>query len=184
MYNKNGSICVIAGRPGAGKTIWATEETLSYLRDKNNIVVYIGYRTERERLVRLVNERFGDSEHGQLIHAGYDHAGQAIGQAIDIANADAPLPEGMSHDQPEDSSSSRLVFVIYDQCRFDIFPGRRDLLEAAAKAGVRVCVLCQVFSQVDKNDIDWLTQNCTSYIISKTRPPRLATRNEIEFVYR
>lgn len=45
-------INVIAGRPGAGKTIWACNEAASLASDPNNTVVYIGHMKEFERIVR------------------------------------------------------------------------------------------------------------------------------------
>ena len=72
-----------------------------------------------------------------------------------------------------------MVFLFSDPCRHDISRGRRELLEAAAKAGVHVYVLCQKFSQVDRNDINWLNEQCSVYIISKHREPRPATDEEI-----
>ena len=84
----------------------------------------------------------------------------------------------------EAQSRKPMVFLFYDQCRHDIFNGRRELLKAAAKAGVHVYVLCQRFSQVDRNDIDWLNEQCSAYIISKHREPRPATDEEIRDKFR
>ena len=52
------------------------------------------------------------------------------------------------------------------------------------KAGVHVHVLCQKFSQVDRNDVDWLNEFCSPYIISKMRDPRPATAEEINEKFR
>lgn len=113
--NIDNRISVIAGRPGAGKTLWAAREAIDCLRDPNN--------------------------------------------------------------RP-------MVFLFYDQCRHDIFNGRRELLKAAMKAGVHVHVLCQKFSQADRNDVDWLNKFCSPYIISKMRDPRPATAEEINEKFR
>ena len=43
-------ISVIAGRPGAGKTRWAAREVVETLRDVNNVVIYIGFDREFERI--------------------------------------------------------------------------------------------------------------------------------------
>lgn len=54
----------------------------------------------------------------------------------------------------------------------------------AARAGVHVNVLCQIFSQIDRGDINWLNEYCTPFVISKSREPRLATQEEIQEKYR
>lgn len=77
-----------------------------------------------------------------------------------------------------------MVFLFYDQCRHDIFNGRRELLRAAAKAGVHVYVLCQKFSQIDRNDVTWLNTYCNPYVVSKMRDPRPATDEEISEKFR
>ena len=66
----------------------------------------------------------------------------------------------------------------------DRAPNDRELLKAAMKAGVHVHVLCQKFSQVDRNDVDWLNEFCSPYIISKMRDPRPATAEEINKKFR
>ena len=44
--NIDNHINVVAGRPGAGKTLWAAREVVDCLRDENNIVLYIGFDQE------------------------------------------------------------------------------------------------------------------------------------------
>ena len=166
---------VIAGRPGAGKTSWACKEAARLAQDPNNIIFYIGHRQEFEKNVRLAG-----ADKCNLFFAHMTHAGELIGRAIDSANAEIGLFSGMDLDN---EPNERVVYLFYDQCRFDLFPGRRDLLDAAAKAGVIVYVLCQVYSQVSKGDEEWLTQNCNCFVISKSRPPRIATKEEISEKY-
>ena len=128
--------------------------------------------------------KYGNAPHGRLLFALQDGAGEAIGKSVDLANFQA---QGFAMADPEsEEAQSRkpMVFLFYDQCRHDIFNGRRELLKAAAKAGVHVYVLCQRFSQVDRNDIDWLNEQCSAYIISKHREPRPATDEEIRDKFR
>ena len=79
-------ISVIAGRPGAGKTRWAAREVVETLRDVNNVVIYIGFDREFERICRMVSDTYGSKPHGKLLFALQDGAGEAIGKAVDIAN--------------------------------------------------------------------------------------------------
>ena len=74
-------INVIAGRPGAGKTIWACNEAASLASDPNNTVVYIGHMEEFERIVRKAG-----ADKKNLFFARLSNAGEAIGRAIDLAN--------------------------------------------------------------------------------------------------
>ena len=48
--NIDNHINVVAGRPGAGKTLWAAREVVDCLRDENNIVLYIGFDQEFDRI--------------------------------------------------------------------------------------------------------------------------------------
>ena len=48
--NVDNNISVIAGRPGAGKTLWAAREAVDCLRDPNNVVFYIGFDQEFDRI--------------------------------------------------------------------------------------------------------------------------------------
>lgn len=170
-------INVIAGRPGAGKTIWACNEAASLASDPNNTVVYIGHMKEFERIVRKAG-----ADKKNLFFARLSNAGEAIGRAIDLANTYSGVFNGMTLDTDQDDC--KMVFLFYDQCRYDLFNGRRDILEAAAKAGVKVYMLCQVFDQVDKGDAGWSKLNCNCYVISKSRAPREATEKEIDVKYR
>ena len=182
--NIDNHINVVAGRPGAGKTLWAAREVVDCLRDENNIVLYIGFDQEFDRICRMVRAKYGNAPHGRLLFALQDGAGEAIGKSVDLAHFQA---QGFAMADPEsEEAQSRkpMVFLFYDQCRHDIFNGRRELLKAAAKAGVHVYVLCQRFSQVDRNDIDWLNEQCSAYIISKHREPRQATDEEIRDKFR
>jgi hypothetical protein len=56
-------ISVIAGRPGAGKTRWAAREVVETLRDVNNVVIYIGFDREFERICRMVSDTYGSKPH-------------------------------------------------------------------------------------------------------------------------
>ena len=160
----------------------------------NNIVIYIGFDREFERICRMVSDTYGSKPHGKLLFALQDGAGEAIGKAVDIANNGESRMFLGNEDDNEYQNNRRMVFVFYDQCRHDIFNGRRDLLRvrrglaallrAAARAGVHVNVLCQIFSQIDRGDINWLNEYCTPFVISKSREPRLATQEEIQEKYR
>lgn len=141
-------ISVIAGRPGAGKTRWAAREVVETLRDVNNVVIYIGFDREFERICRMVSDTYGSKPHGKLLFALQDGAGEAIGKAVDIANNGEPRMYLGNEDDDEYQNNRRMVFVFYDQCRHDIFNGRRDLLRAAARAGVHVNVLCQISARL------------------------------------
>ena len=175
--NIDNRINVVAGRPGAGKTLWAAREVVDCLRDENNIILYIGFDQEFARICRM-------APHGRLLFALQDSAGEAIGKSVDLANFQAQCLVMADPESKEAQSRKPMVFLFYDQCRHDIFNGRRELLKAAAKAGVHVYVLCQRFSQVDRNDIDWLNEQCSAYIISKHREPRAATDEEIRDKFR
>ena len=160
--NIDNHINVVAGRPGAGKTLWAAREVVDCLRDENNIVLYIGFDQEFDRICRMVRAKYCNAPHGRLLFALQDGAGEAIGKSVDLANFQA---QGFAMADPEsEEAQSRkpMVFLFYDQCSNDIFNGRRELLKAAAKAGVHVYVLCQRFSQVDRYDIDWLNEQCSA----------------------
>lgn len=168
-------IQVIAGRPGAGKTSWVSQEITALAKDKNNIIIFIGREEEYEQIVQ--GHELDDS-HRQCF--GPQYAGMAIGRAIDLANE-------LVHEPKPDETATRIdpmIYLFYDQCRCDIFRGFRDILEAAAKAGVRVCVTCQTFDQVDKGNVAWLKEHCRCMIVSKHRPPRDALPQEIEDKYR
>ena len=62
--NIDNRINIVAGRPGAGKTLWAAREVVDCLRDENNIVLYIGFDQEFDRICRMVRAKYGLS----LIH--------------------------------------------------------------------------------------------------------------------
>lgn len=66
-------ISVIAGRPGAGKTRWAAREVVETLRDVNNVVIYIGFDREFERICRMVSDTYGQqtSRQAPLCTAGW-----------------------------------------------------------------------------------------------------------------
>lgn len=169
-------INVVVGRPGSGKTSWACQEAITLAADVNNIVIYIGRQQELER---IVSER-EYARRGNLRFAGIPNAGAAIGSAIDLANA----VEDENGQYDSDKAPHQMVYLFYDQCRCDAFHGRRDILEAAAKAGVIVYVICQSFEQVDKGDVEWLNKNCRCMVISKGRPPRNALPDEMMSKYR
>ena len=157
MKNK---IKVIAGRPGAGKTIQVEKEISHLLTDPNNLVFYIG-NNEPHNIPDELRDR--------LQYWGYAAASQAIGASIDCAYR---------------AGENQRVYVYFEQCRFSMRSGRRDLLVAAAKAGVDITVVVQAFRQVDKGDTNWLIENCECMIVSKRRPPRMATTEEIYETYR
>ena len=76
--NVDNNISVIAGRPGAGKTLWAAREAVDCLRDPNNVVFYIGFDQEFDRICRMVRSKYGANPHGRLLFALQDGAGEAI----------------------------------------------------------------------------------------------------------
>lgn len=164
MYNP---INVYAGRPGAGKTIWARHEIKHLLTDPNNTVFYIGYPRE---FVQITNENANAP--GKVYFAEDTAASEVIGRAIDLANNSHCGFEGK--DTEEVQATRKQVYLFFDQCRYMMYPGLRDLLVAASKAGIIVNVFCQYYHQVDKGDKNWLTENCMCFVISKTRAPRLA----------
>lgn len=167
------AINLYAGRPGAGKTQWAREEIEMQLSDKNNLVVYIGCPQDAARVLSAAHRH-----PGQLRVANMMNAAEAIGYGVDAANRFAAC----ATDDPEAEQAQ--VTIYFDHCRNSVFYGYRDLLVAAAKAGVTVHVLCQNFQQVDKGDMDWLVQNCNCNIIAKGRAPRPASKEEIKTIYR
>lgn len=154
------TINIIAGRPGAGKTVFVKNEIEGLTKESNNLVVYIGHQKDFGEVLDHANNFLQGTE---------QEFGQLIGWAIDRVN---------------NADENTRVFVFHDQCRFEMIPGRRDMLVAAAKAGVIVTVLCQRYCQVSRNDDEWLSSNCTCQIISKRRPPRLATEDEMFNLYR
>ncbi len=87
--NIDNHINVVAGRPGAGKTLWAAREVVDCLRDENNIVLYIGFDQEFDRICRMVRAKYGNAPHGRLLFALQDGAGEAIGKSVDLANFQA-----------------------------------------------------------------------------------------------
>ena len=62
--NIDNHINVVAGRPGAGKTLWAAREVVDCLRDENNIVLYIGFDQEFDRICRMVRAKYGNAPDG------------------------------------------------------------------------------------------------------------------------
>lgn len=171
-------IKVVAGRPGSGKTIWACNEAATLAADPNNTVIYIGHQEEFGRIVRTLSQEHPTN----LFFARLPNAAEAIGRAIDLANAFNGTFKDMKLD--EEQTDRKMVYLFYDQCRYDLFRGRRDILEAAAKAGVFIYVICQVYSQVDKGDLQWLHDYCDCMVISKGRSPRDALPEEITGKYR
>ena len=99
----------------------------------------------------------------------FSHASTGIGWAIDTVNA---------------IGLNGKVRLYYDQNRFSMPHHTREMLVAAGMAGVDVTVTVQKFDQIDEGDITWLTTMCYSYIVSKHRPPRPATDEEVETKYR
>ena len=87
--NIDNRINVVAGRPGAGKTLWAAREVVDCLRDENNIILYIGFDQEFARICRMVRTKYGNAPHGRLLFALQDSAGEAIGKSVDLANFQA-----------------------------------------------------------------------------------------------
>mgnify|MGYP006878141531 FL=1 len=173
-------INVIAGRAGAGKTYYIEQEIGEKIKDPNKIVVLID-RQPPEKYMRMpdvagdVESVFGqrDIMHEMLpqnlIYYDYAHAAEGIGKAIDAATAmDQSIP----------------VYLYYDQARYMMPVYIRDMLVAAGRAGVEVTVVAQLFSQVDREDSNWLKTHCYADVISKHRPPRRATLEEINEVYR
>lgn len=165
-------INVIAGRPGAGKTLWACREAARAAEDINNTVIYIGHQEEFDRVLRL------SSHHENIFFAKPVGATNAIQMATERA-----LATKNSGEDVEAQNNRKIVYLFYDQCRYDMFPGRREALEAAANAGVIVYVMCQVYAQIDKNDLNWLMQKCNCFVVSKGREPRPATEEEIKEKY-
>lgn len=147
---------VIAGRPGAGKTIYVRNEIEDLLRDKERIVILIDCKYP---------EYLADTNYGNFLFFDFAHAGTGIGKAMDIANYGLP------------------VYLFYDQNRYEMKPYIRDSLVLASKSGVNVNVTVQRFRQVDGGDKQWLRKNCYTYIISKRRAPRTALENEINETY-
>ena len=78
--NIDNRINIVTGRPGAGKTLWAAREVVDCLRDENNIVLYIGFDQEFDRICRMVRAKYGNAPHGRLLFALQDGAGEAIGR--------------------------------------------------------------------------------------------------------
>lgn len=171
-------INVIVGRPGSGKTLWACNEAATLAAEPNNIVIYIGHQEEFGRIIRKLKQEHASN----LKFARLSNAAEAIGRAIDLANSFNGVFENMQMD--EEQATHKMVYLFYDQCRYDLFYGMRDILEAAAKAGVHIYVVCQVYSQVDKGDSKWLRDKCDCMVIAKGRPPRRALPEEITKKYR
>lgn len=170
------TINVYAGRPGAGKTIWARNEIMHLLTDPNNIVFYIGFRREIESIDSGIQNAAGE------MHFADDAtASQAIDCAISLANAAAQ--NGSSNMSEEEQATRKQIYIFYDQCRYMIDPFIREKLLAAVKAGAQVNILCQYYHQVDTNDKAWLIDNCTCFVISKTRAPRLADEKDLLTAY-
>ena len=173
-------INVIAGRAGSGKTYYIEQEIGEKIKDSNKIVVLID-RQPPEKYMHMpdvsgeVESIFGqrDIMHEMLpqnlMYYDYSHAAEGIGKAIDAASAiDQSIP----------------VYLYYDQARYIMPVYIRDMLVAAGRAGVEVTVVAQLFSQVDREDVDWQKKHCYADVISKHRPPRRASMEEIEEVYR
>lgn len=176
--NEKKFINLYAGRPGAGKTHWAIKEIEARLEDPHAVVFYVCNPKSSQEIAQRMR-----GLPGKLFLTSDEHAGQAIGCAIDVANQDDT--RFAEDDESLTAQNERIqVSVFYDQCRHFMFHGYRDILVAAAKAGVSVNILCQVFRQVDKGDLSWLTENCICSIISKGRAPRVASKEEIEKLYR
>ena len=169
-------INVIAGRAGSGKTYYIEQEIGEKIKDPNKVVVLID-RQPPEKYMRMpdvsgdVESIFGkrDILHEMLPYYDYSHAAEGIGKAIDAATAmDQSIP----------------VYLYYDQARYMMPVYIRDMLVAAGRAGVEVTVVAQLFSQIDREDVEWLKKHCYADVISKHRPPRRASLEEIDEVYR
>jgi hypothetical protein len=153
-------IDVYAGLPGAGKTIYVQNEIEHLLSNPKNVVVWVGFK---------LPSRIAEINPKNLFFFDFSQASRAIGFAMDTVYA---------------ADEDTFVYLFYDQCRYEMLPGRRDILVAAAKAGVRISVTVQAFHQVDKDDTAWLNKYCQPFIIKHSRAPRLATEDEINNFYR
>lgn len=171
------TINVYAGRPGAGKTVWARHEITHLLTDQNNTVIYVGFKREIEAIAAG-----NQNSMGKMLFSNDETAAQAIDQAISIAEK-AAQENGLGDMSEEDQANRKQIYLFYDQCRYMLDPDMRKKLLTAAEAGVRVNILCQYYHQVDGNDKEWLAENCTCYVISKTRAPRLANEKERLTIY-
>jgi len=177
-------ISVIAGRPGAGKTRWAAREVVETLRDVNNVVIYIGFDREFERICRMVSDTYGSKPHGKLLFALQDGAGEAIGKAVDIANNGESRMFLGNEDDNEYQNNRRMVFVFYDQCRRDIFTAGSHVYQR--QCGLRIFQIGRRRFPLCFRIIGILPayRTCTPFVISKSREPRLATQEEIQEKYR
>ena len=164
---------VIAGKPGAGKTLYVQKEIEDVIRDPERVAILIA-NTPPKKFMLDSDTKDGNNMYRKLLPANllffdFSHAASGIGKAIDIANV---IGDGMP------------VNLYYDQNRYSMPSYIRDMLVVASKAGVNVTVTVQKFGQIDKNDKEWLNENCYLYIISKQRPPREALSDEINKTYR
>lgn len=176
MNKENAFINIYAGRPGSGKTLWARQEIAALMGDANNFVVYIGHADEMNYLEEMTKEK-----PGKLFLSKDTHFGQTIGTAIDMANY---ATENESSDESEEMQNNRKqVYIFCDQCRYSMGHGYRNLLVAAAQAGICVNVLCQRFSQVSRGNSDWLAEHGNCLIIAKGKAPRLAESDEVHQMY-
>lgn len=175
INNHENPIKIIAGRPGSGKTRWMIDEILNLLNDPNNAVIFIGF----EREYASISSKLAENQARNFLFADEDHASEFIGKAIDLTYAISQYKYITGQDAEE-----KRVYLFYDQCRHAMYPGRRDLLLAASKAGVDISIICQMYNQVDKGDTVWLVKNCDAYVISKGKAPRLANKDEFLYLYR
>ena len=153
-----------SGFLGIGKTIeieaYCPKDIEDFIRDPEHIAVLIDYK---------IPSKYTESMPANLRFFDFSHASTGIGWAIDTVNA---------------IGLNGKVRLYYDQNRFSMPHHTREMLVAAGMAGVDVTVTVQKFDQIDEGDITWLTTMCYSYIISKHRPPRPATDEEVEVKYR
>lgn len=165
-------IRIIAGKPGAGKHEVIGREICDVIRDPNNIVYLCGNQKMYEILGNI-------QEYNNVFTFRNENLGSAIGKTIDMA---ARL-SSTQHSMAKCESNKYKVYLYISHCYSGVTRGYRDMLAAASKAGAEVCIIAQRFSQVCENDAQWLREHGDCYVVSKHRPPRLATLDERKNIY-
>ena len=147
-------IKVIVGYAGSGKTLAMLREVKETIRDENNLAVIVGVHDEYQ-------EDLDEKNNASLFH--YDHLQNAIKSAVK---------------NTQGNDENKMSFLFVDAGAYVFTEDDRKDFVNAMKKGVNIFITTQRFSMLDGGDIEWLIENCDTFVVSKHRTPRLLSTKE------